>query len=147
MNKINFIKAREGKVFRRLSDKRVFGSELCLGMAHSLGNIQLQHPIQEMPGDYEEVDDGTASATEDVVLWDKDTLVVNSLPIVEVQLKTYSNIKKAIISSKYSLDEQMAIICNKDDGRKKSIVNYIQMQQWRSIAASIASSAVKKANK
>lgn len=48
--------ADEGKVFRRISDQTIFGSEIYLGYTHYLGGVKLNTPKWEVPGDFEEID-------------------------------------------------------------------------------------------
>nr|DAQ09610.1 MAG TPA: hypothetical protein [Bacteriophage sp.] len=54
--KTTVLRASEGKVLRRISDQKVFGSELWLGYTYYLGNKKLDEPLWELPEHYEEVD-------------------------------------------------------------------------------------------
>ena len=54
-NKI--IKASEGKVFRRISDGFIFGSEVSLGYTYYLGGKKLKEPLLELPEHFEEIDE------------------------------------------------------------------------------------------
>lgn len=55
-NGITVITAEEGKVFRRISDGQIFGAEVWLGKAFSIGGKRLDTPIQELPEHFEEID-------------------------------------------------------------------------------------------
>ena len=50
------IKAKEGKVFRRIVDKAIFGNEVHLGYLHHLHGVVLKVPIMELPEHFEEID-------------------------------------------------------------------------------------------
>lgn len=54
--KTTVLRASEGKVLRRISDQKVFGSELWLGYTYYQGNKKLDEPLWELPEHYEEVD-------------------------------------------------------------------------------------------
>lgn len=54
--KTTVLRASEGKVLRRISDQKVFGSELWLGYTYYLGNKKLDEPLLELPEHYEEID-------------------------------------------------------------------------------------------
>lgn len=64
------IHADEGKVFRRISDGWVAGSEIYLGYASQINGITLNEPLWELPEHYEEIDDPTL---EEIVLLDEET--------------------------------------------------------------------------
>ena len=55
-NAIHYI-ADEGKVFRRISDGVVFGSEIYLGYTYYIGGEKLKTPKLEVIEDFEEVED------------------------------------------------------------------------------------------
>lgn len=55
-NAIHYI-ADEGKVFRRISDGVVFGSEIYLGYTYYIGDEKLSEPKLEVIEDFEEVED------------------------------------------------------------------------------------------
>ena len=55
-NTIHYI-ADEGKVFRRISDGVVFGSEIYLGYTYYIGGEKLATPKLEVIEDFEEVED------------------------------------------------------------------------------------------
>lgn len=55
--KDKIIKAREGKVFRRISDGFIFGKEIHLGYTHYLDGKKLEEPILELPEHFEEIDE------------------------------------------------------------------------------------------
>ena len=55
-NAIHYI-ADEGKVFRRIADQVVFGSEIYLGYTYYIGGVKLSEPKLEVIEDFEEVED------------------------------------------------------------------------------------------
>lgn len=55
-NAIHYI-ADEGKVFRRISDGVVFGSEIYLGYTYYIDGVKLSEPKLEVIEDFEEVED------------------------------------------------------------------------------------------
>ena len=54
-NTIHYI-ADEGKVFRRIADQVVFGSEIYLGYTYYIGGEKLSEPKLEVIEDFEEVE-------------------------------------------------------------------------------------------
>jgi hypothetical protein len=52
----------------------------------------------------------------------------------------YADIKTKIITSRYSNDDQMAIILNKDSSEEDTVL-YNKMQEWREFAGEIAKAA------
>ena len=50
------IKAKEGKVFRRIVDKILFGNEVNLGYLYHLHGVVLKVPVMELPEHFEEID-------------------------------------------------------------------------------------------
>ena len=58
------IKAREGKVFRRISDGFIFGKEINLGYTHYIGGKKLAEPLLELPEHFEEIDEPVREANE-----------------------------------------------------------------------------------
>lgn len=52
----NHILADDGKVFRRISDQRIFGQEIYLGYTWYLGGEKLSEPLLEKAEDFEEID-------------------------------------------------------------------------------------------
>lgn len=55
-NAIHYI-ADEGKVFRRISDGVVFGSEIYLGYTYYISGMKLSEPKLEVIEDFEEIED------------------------------------------------------------------------------------------
>ena len=51
------IKASEGKVFRRISDRFIFGKEVHLGYTYYIGGNKLEEPLLELPEHFEEIDE------------------------------------------------------------------------------------------
>lgn len=48
--------ADDGKVFRRIADQTIFGTEVYLGYTHYIGGIKLDTPKWEVPEDFEEIE-------------------------------------------------------------------------------------------
>ena len=51
------IQAKEGKVFRRISDQKMFGKEIYLGYTYYEYGTLLDVPFLELPEHFEEIDD------------------------------------------------------------------------------------------
>lgn len=51
---------------------------------------------------------------------------------------TYADYKKALIKKKYSNDDQIAIMLNKDSGEEIDLLAYDKMQEWREWASIVA---------
>ena len=75
MNKV--ITADKGKVFRRISDQTIHGSEVYLGHTYYLHGELLDEPLLELPEHYEQIDE---PIMEDSVVMDEDTPLVEELP-------------------------------------------------------------------
>lgn len=60
--------------------------------------------------------------------------------------KTYDEVKLRIISSRYSTDDQIAIILNAGNGDEESKFAYDCMQEWRNFASELAEIAMEKIN-
>lgn len=54
----------EGKVLRRKSDGELFGNELWLGKTWYLHGERLTEPIDEVPEDYDEIDEPNEEVAE-----------------------------------------------------------------------------------
>ena len=55
---------------------------------------------------------------------------------------TYGDIKGQIIKMRYSLDDQMAIVLNKDNSAE-DLMHFDKMQEWRQFAGEVARKAMK----
>lgn len=73
------ITAEEGKVFRRISDNQLFGSEIYLGYTYYLGGEALAEPLLELPEHFEEIDN---PAEEEIILLDEDTPLEETIETV-----------------------------------------------------------------
>ena len=56
---MNIIKANEGKVFRRISDGQIYGSEISLGYSYYINGVKLDTPHLDTPNDFEQIDKPT----------------------------------------------------------------------------------------
>lgn len=60
--------------------------------------------------------------------------------------QTYDELKQSIIKSRYSIDDQIAIILNKEKG-EEFMEAFTCMQDWRNFASALATSIIKVQNK
>ena len=60
--------------------------------------------------------------------------------IVQPKSLSYGDIKTAIIKMRYSNDDQMALILNKESSEEDALL-YSKMQEWREFAAEVARQA------
>lgn len=65
-----------------------------------------------------------------IILWSEDKLAQRMF-----KNGTYADYKKAIIQKKYSNDDQIAIMLNKDSGEEIDLLAYQKMQEWRDWAS------------
>ena len=84
--------------------------------------------IQEIKTDIEDM-----HATDSIILWSK-----NKIAQKIIKNGDYGDYKKAIIQKKYSNDDQIAIILNKDSGLEEDLFAYQKMQEWREWASTVA---------
>ena len=68
-----------------------------------------------------------------IILWSE-----NKLAQRVFKNGTYADYKKAIIQKKYSNDDQIAIMLNKDSGEEIDLLAYQKMQEWRDWASLVA---------
>ena len=68
-----------------------------------------------------------------IVLWSEDKLAQRIF-----KNGAYADYKKAIIQKKYSNDDQIAIMLNKDSGDEADLLAYDKMQEWRGWASIVA---------
>lgn len=68
-----------------------------------------------------------------IILWSEDKLAQRVF-----KNGTYADYKKAIIQKKYSNDDQIAIMLNKDSGEEIDLLAYQKMQEWRDWAYIVA---------
>ena len=139
--------ADNGKVFRRLSDKLILGQELYLGAVYYLGSIKLYEPLTEIIEHYEEIDNETEqSYGNDYVEYVGDNLFVNGIYMGAPKSPCFNDLKASIVSTKYSYDDQLAILCNMGDGDEVSRLKYLEMQGWRQYASQTAKTVEKIIN-
>lgn len=108
------ITAEEGKVFRRISDNQLFGSEIYLGYTYYLGGEMLAEPLLELPEHFEEVDD---PADEAIVLLDEDTPLEGTVETVpeENQLQNEEPVpvevpRKVTLADFHKLERQVELL-------------------------------------
>lgn len=68
-----------------------------------------------------------------IILWSEDNLAQKI-----IKNGVYADYKKAIIQKKYSNDDQIAIMLNKDSGLEEDLLAYDKMQEWREWASIVA---------
>lgn len=69
----------------------------------------------------------------DIILWANNKIAQPIIPN-----GAYGDYKKAIVQKKYSNDDQIAIILNKDSGEEADTIAYNKMQEWREWASTVA---------
>lgn len=119
----NKITADEGKLLLRKADNLLFGKELVLGYTHYINGERIDPPHLEVPEDY----------------CDSDYIEVDgsSYPVTSFE---YSYLVDKIVKIKYSPEDQIAIMCNRDlyPGFQPYEDSYWDMQEWRKKAKEIA---------
>ena len=82
--------------------------------------------------DFEEltVDLNTGHLENGLIVFDNTLMLVRDLD--------YVGWKTHIVKIRYSNDDQIAIILNKDSGEKEDILRYNKMQEWREYAGELA---------
>lgn len=68
-----------------------------------------------------------------LIIWSDGSLAQMVIPRGE-----YGDYKKAVVQKKYSNDDQIAIMLNKDGGNDDDQVAYRKMQEWREWASVVA---------
>lgn len=90
--------------------------------------------INGNPDDYEEV---VMLDSLDAVVDGNKVLIYNRKFAVLPDSISYSDIKKRVIKSRYSEDDQIAIILNKDLSEEDAMY-FQKMQEWREFASEVA---------
>ena len=88
--------------------------------------------IQEVKTDLEDM-----HATDSIILWS-----ANKIAQKIIKNGDYGDYKKAIVQKKYSNDDQIAIMLNKDRGLEEYLFAYQKMQEWREWASTVAKKIV-----
>lgn len=94
--------------------------------------------IKGNPDDYEEVSMDMSLEVKvngNMISWNKGMFMKN------VSGLSYEGIKSTIIKSRYSYDDQIAIMLNKDESEEKRMY-FDKMQQWREFAAGLTKAAL-----
>ena len=60
----NIIRADEGKVFRRIIDRQIYGKEIILGYSYYINGIKLDTPHLDTLDDFEQIDEPTNESVE-----------------------------------------------------------------------------------
>lgn len=95
--------------------------------------------VEGNPDDYEEVSMDTPVEVEvngNMISWNKGMFMKN-IPDL-----SYEGVKGAIVRSRYSYDDQIAVMLNKDSEEQEDIRYYQKMQEWREFAGEIAKAVV-----
>ena len=95
--------------------------------------------VEGNPDDYEEVSMDTPVEVEvngNMISWNKGMFMKN-IPDL-----SYERVKGAIVRSRYSYDDQIALMLNKDSEEQEDIRYYQKMQEWREFAREIAKAVV-----
>ncbi|RGY28194.1 MULTISPECIES: hypothetical protein [Bacteroides] len=94
--------------------------------------------VKGNPDDYEEVSMDMpleVKVNGNMISWNKGMFMKN------VSDLSYEGIKSTIIKSRYSNDDQIAIMLNKDESEEKRMY-FDKMQQWREFAAGLTKAAL-----
>ena len=94
--------------------------------------------VKGNPDDYEEVSMDMpleVKVNGNMISWNKGMFMKN------VSGLSYEGIKSTIIKSRYSNDDQIAIMLNKDESEEKRMY-FDKMQQWREFAAGLTKAAL-----
>lgn len=137
----NKIMAKPGYMLVRQSDNHVAGDKVILGYTYYLNGEKLDIPLLENPEDYTEIpeiSDLVKEETEEGIVISWKCPIEGYFGSVSCQDVNYNTVKIAVIRFRYSNDDQIAIMLNRD--RKPEV--YIRMQEWRTVAAFIAKSIV-----
>ena len=86
------------------------------------------------PNDYEEL---PMTSPLDVQVEGKLVFFCNRMFVVALSKVCYSEIKKSIIKGRYSEDDQIALMLNKDDSEEDMML-FNKMQEWRAFASDVA---------
>lgn len=78
--------------------------------------------------------------TDNLYTWNNDSLAVF------IEKLDYNYIKTLFIKQRYSNDDQIAIIINKDSGNKEDIDAYNKMQEWRDYASYMSKELIRQYN-
>lgn len=97
------IYAEKGKVFRRISDGEVFGSELWLGYTHYLGGELLPKPLWELPEHYEEIEE---PMTDDTVILDEETVLYEE-PATDEEAPQAEQLKRVTVADYRALEAEV----------------------------------------
>ncbi len=95
--------------------------------------------VKGNPDDYEEVSMDTpleVKVSGNMISWNKGMFMKN-IPDL-----SYEGVKSAIVRSRYSYDDQIAVMLNKDSEEQEDIRYYQKMQEWREFAGEIAKAVV-----
>ena len=96
----------------------------------------LKTPLLEWPEHYEEVEKNT-EYIELLTVLKNGEIYAYSICIGQVENDDYDSLKTAIIKSRYTYDDQIAIILTKVDS-KNDEQKFNKMQAWRRYAAKVA---------
>lgn len=90
--------------------------------------------INGNPDDYEEV---VMLDSLDAVVDGNKVLIYNRKFAILPDSISYADIKKRVIKSRYTEDDQIAIILNKDESEENAMY-FQKMQEWREFASEVA---------
>ncbi|MBD5384902.1 hypothetical protein HDR69_00545 [bacterium] len=113
-----------------------YASAYCYLMRRGMNVVALR-VAADVAGDYEEVEMARPLRLEA----DGGTVTVNGWFAFRLPKKRdYAEVKMAVIRMRYSNDDQLAIILNKDRTAADAAM-FLEMQKWREFAAEIAAAA------
>lgn len=93
--------------------------------------IALSAPSERAPFEEVEISLDDMTVTDDLITFD-------IFSWRNPGIRTYADAKKFVVEKKYSNDDQIAIILNKDEDDEESMLAYQKMQEWRDWASVVA---------
>lgn len=119
-----------GKLLRNKQDGAV-GSLFVLGLTRYVRGERMEPPYNYTQADFEEVDDP-----------DFPTLTKESLGLQDGF--SYADAKSAVVKTRYSYDDQIALMLNHERDPETYGADYDEMQYWRDIATEVAQRLVEE---
>ncbi|MDR1161276.1 MAG: hypothetical protein LBK45_02960 [Tannerellaceae bacterium] len=91
------IKAKKGKVFRRISDGYIIGSEAYLGKTYYLDGKLLDEPLDELPEHYEEVDRAIVDEEHPIVAPPDEVIAEIPVEVNEEESRTENEVETIVL--------------------------------------------------
>ena len=121
----NHITADAGMALRCLWDGRVYGREVWLGYSYFKNGRKLKKPRLLRAEDFEEMEDPVLAA-----------ITLQSLGLDGGS--GYAEVKAAVVKTRYTVDDQIALMLNHAADPQRYAGEYDEMQAWRTCAGLVA---------